>query len=123
MSDITPPFFEVSRLGHNPMLANVTATVRFDLEHEGKTDRWFVVIDKGDVSVSRRNVRADCVLRAERSLVEGLVSGRVNAMAALLRGDLVAEGDPQLLVLLQRLFPGAPRDDDRSPRPATARAS
>ncbi len=123
MSDITPPFFEVSRLGHNPMLANVTATVRFDLEHEGKTDRWFVVIDKGDVSVSRRNVRADCVLRAERSLVEGVVSGRVNAMAALLRGDLVAEGDPQLLVLLQRLFPGAPRDDDRSPRPATARAS
>ena len=123
MSDITPAFFEVSRLGHNPMLANVTATVRFDLEHEGRTDRWFVVIDKGDVSVSRRNVRADCVLRAERSLVEGLVSGRVNAMAALLRGDLVAEGDPQLLVLLQRLFPGAPRDDDRSPRPATARAS
>jgi putative sterol carrier protein len=122
MSDITPAFFEVSRLGHNPMLANVTATVRFDLEHEGRTDRWFVVIDKGDVSVSRRNVRADCVLRAERSLVEGVVSGRVNAMAALLRGDLVAEGDPQLLVLLQRLFPGAPRDDDRPPRPA-ARAS
>jgi putative sterol carrier protein len=123
MSDITPAFFEVSRLGHNPMLANVTATVRFDLEHEGRTDRWFVVIDKGDVSVSRRNVRADCVLRAERSLVEGVVSGRVNAMAALLRGDLVAEGDPQLLVLLQRLFPGAPRDDDRPPRPAAARAS
>jgi putative sterol carrier protein len=108
MSDITPAFFEVSRLGHNPMLANVTATVRFDLEHEGKTDRWFVVIDKGDVSVSRRNVRADCVLRAERSLVEGVVSGRVNAMAALLRGDLVAEGDPRILVLLRRLFAAPP---------------
>jgi putative sterol carrier protein len=123
MSDITPPFFEVSRLGHNPMLANVTATVRFDLEHEGGTDRWFVVIDKGDVSVSRRNVRADCVLRAERSLVEGVVSGRVNAMAALLRGDLVAEGDPQLLVLLQRLFPSPPRAEERPPRPAPARTS
>ena len=123
MSDITPALFEVGPLGHNPMLANVTATVRFDLEHEGRTDRWFVVIDKGDVSLSRRNVRADCVLRADRSLVEGLASGQVNAMAALLRGDLVAEGDPQLLVLLQRLFPGAPRYDDRSPRPATARAS
>jgi putative sterol carrier protein len=123
MSDIKPAFFEVRRLGHNPMLVNVTATVRFDLEREGKTDRWFVVIEKGDVSVSRRNTRADCVLRAERSLVEGLVTGRVNAMAALLRGDLVAEGDPQLLVLLQRLFPGAPRGDDAPPRPAAARAS
>jgi putative sterol carrier protein len=123
MSDITPGFFEVSRLGHNPMLASVTATVRFDLEQDGKTDRWFVVIDKGDVSVSRRNVRADCVLRAERSLVEGLVSGRVNAMAALLRGDLVAEGDPQLLVLLQRLFPGPERNDDRPPRPRAASGS
>jgi putative sterol carrier protein len=102
------------------MLANVTATVRFDLEDGGRRDRWFVVIEKGDVSVSRRNVRADCVLRAERSLVEGLVSGRVNAMAALLRGDLVAEGDPQLLVLLQRLFPVALREDDR---PAAARTS
>jgi predicted lipid carrier protein YhbT len=96
--------------------------VRFDLVHEGKTERWFLSIDRGDLAVSRRNVRADCVLRAERSLFEGLVSGRVNAMAALLRGDLVAEGDPQLLVRLRQLFAVPPGSEPPTPARAVSEA-
>ena len=89
MTEAATAFFEaLAREGHHPMLESVKATVRFDLTEEGKTERWFLTIDKGDLTVSRRNVRADCVIRAERSLFEGLASGRVNAMAALLRGAL-----------------------------------
>ena len=112
MTDATTLFFdELDRLGHLPALGKLEATMRFDLAHEGKTDRWLVAIDKGDVAVSRRNARADCVLRADRSLFERLAGGQANAMAALLRGDIRVEGDPQLLVLFQRLLPGpgAPR--------------
>ena len=29
-------------------------------------------------------------------------------MAAYLRGDLTLEGDPELMVLIQRIFPGPP---------------
>jgi hypothetical protein len=32
--------------------------------------------------------------------------GDVNALAAYLRGELALEGDPELLVLIQRVLPG-----------------
>ena len=49
---------------------------------------------------------ADCVLRADRKLFARMASGKVNAMAAVLRGAVTIEGDPRLLVLFQRLLPG-----------------
>ena len=105
MTETATGFFEaLAREGPHPMLQSARATVRFDVTDQGRTERWFLEIDNGDLTVSRRNVRADCVIRADRSLFEGLASGRVNAMAALLRGDLVAEGDPRVLILLRRLF-------------------
>jgi putative sterol carrier protein len=35
-----------------------------------------------------------------------MAAGKVNAFAAVLRGAIKIEGDPRLLVLFQRLFPG-----------------
>jgi putative sterol carrier protein len=119
VTEAATAFFEaLARAGHHPMLESVRATVRFDLTDDGRTERWFLAIDKGDLTVSRRIVRADCVIRAERSVFEGLATGRVNAMAALLRGDLVAEGDPRVLVLLRRLFAAPPGAGE--PRAAAA---
>ena len=40
---------------------------------------------------------------------ERIVTGRMNAVAAVLRGDLQVEGDWRLLVRIQRLFPGPRR--------------
>ena len=59
--------------------------------------------------LDRRNARADCVLRTDKALFDGIARGEVNAMAAILRGELAFEGDVQLLVLFQRLFPGPSR--------------
>jgi hypothetical protein len=42
-------------------------------------------------------------------------------MAALLRGTMRVEGDVQLLVLLQRLFPGPSRSRRRGPSAAPAK--
>ena len=53
-------------------------------------------------------------MRADAELFGDIITGRVNAMAALLRGRLVVEGDPSPLVLFQRLFPGPPSPRDRS---------
>jgi putative sterol carrier protein len=109
VGDPTSEFFEgLAQRGHQPMLEKVSATMRFDLRDGRRTDRWLIRIDKGDVAVSRRNAKADGVLRAERQLFDGLASGEVNAMAALLRGAIAVEGDPQLMVLFQRLLPGPP---------------
>jgi putative sterol carrier protein len=111
--DATTQFFDdLSRRGHDPLLDRVTATFRFDLTHCGKTERWLLAVNKGDLAVSRKNRKADCVLHVEKELFDRLASGEQNAMAAVLRGEVVLDGDPRRLVTLQRLFPGpvAPRE-------------
>jgi putative sterol carrier protein len=55
--------------------------------------------------------RADCTIRATKQVFDGVAGGEVNATAAVLRGALVVEGDPELLTLFQRLFPGPPKRD------------
>jgi len=114
MTDGTAEFFgELGRRGHEPLLEKATGTLRFDLVDGKRTDRWLVTVKKGDVAVSHRNVRADCVVRADRALFDGVAGGEVNAMAALLRGAMGVEGNVELLVLFQRLFPGPPRSRSR----------
>lgn len=107
MTDAAAAFFgELERRGHEPLLGNASGTIRFDLGRGGRTSRWHVSVEKGDVAVSRRNARADTVVRMDTSLFDDLTRGRANATAAVLRGEIAVEGDPGLLVSFQRLFPG-----------------
>jgi putative sterol carrier protein len=102
-------FFQgLNAQGYEPLLARVQGNVRFDLRHGGRIDRWLVRIDRGNVYAARDRAAADCVVAADRSTFERIVGGRANAMAALLRGALVVEGRMELLVELQRIFPGPP---------------
>jgi putative sterol carrier protein len=106
-SDATEEFFETLAVrGHEPLLQSASGTVRFDLVDGGGSEHWCVAIQKGDVSVSRKRVKADAVVRLDRDLFERIVTGRENAMAAALRGVLVPEGDLGLVMSFQRLFPG-----------------
>ena len=108
--DVVKFFEELGRRGHEPLLAKVTGRVRFDLVDGGRTDRWLVAVDKGDITVRHEGGLADCAIRAERALFERLCRGEENAMAAVLRGALVCTGDVELLYAIQRLFPGPPRE-------------
>jgi putative sterol carrier protein len=118
VTDPTTQFFEELReRGYEPRLRQATGTLRFELA-KGKTiDRWLVSLRKGDVTVSHRGGEADCIVRADRALFDRLASGELNGVAAVLRGELVAEGNWKLLVLFQRLFPGKPPS-----RPTRSRA-
>jgi putative sterol carrier protein len=122
MTDATAEFFDaLVERGHEPLLENATGTVRFDLKDGRKTDRWLVAVVKGDLAVSRRNLRADCVISADKALFDGIASGKTNALTALLRGALRLEGDVELMTLFQRLFPGPARSRKRRPTAAPAR--
>jgi putative sterol carrier protein len=101
-------FQELGRRGHEASLEQANGTIRFDLVAGSRTDHWFVTLKKGEVSASRRNVKADCVVRTKRAVFDAIVRGDVNEMAAYLRGELALEGDPELLVVFRRVFP-APR--------------
>jgi putative sterol carrier protein len=110
MTDTTTKFFEeLEARGHDPRLEKVTATFRFDLQNGDKKNRWLVTVDKGDIAVSHRNAKADCVLRADKATFEGIAAGKVNAFAAVLRGTLRVEGDAELLALFQRVLPAPAR--------------
>ena len=102
----TAEFFDgLAQRGHEPLLERATGTVRFDLVENGRDERWLVAVDKGDIVVSHRDGTADCTLRASRRLFEGVATGEVNAMAAVMRGAIQVDGDWHLLVLFQRVFP------------------
>ena len=104
--DPTADFFaDLGRRGQEPLLRSATGSARFEVVDANRTERWLVTIDKGEISVSRRNSAADCVLRADKASFDRVVVGELNFMAAALRGEVAVQGDPRLLVLVQRLFP------------------
>jgi len=109
MPDPTRDFFAaLHERGHEPLLEKISGTVRVDVTEGDQAEHWFVTIDQGDVSVSSQNAPADCVLRADRQTLDRIVSGEANAMAMGLRGAIGIQGNAELLVLFQRLFPGPP---------------
>ena len=101
-------FEELGRRGHEPLLQRVRATIRFEIADGPEAEQRLVTIDHGDLRVVASDAPADAVFSASRSEFDDLVSGRTSTMASLLRGALTAEGDPELLVLAQRLFSGMP---------------
>ena len=109
MSDPTTEFFaELARRGHEPLLEKVKGTIRFDIVRGKSTSRWLVAIDRGDLTVSRGNASADSTVRVDRELFDRLVTGRVNGMAAVLRGTIGIRGELEPVILFQRLLPGPP---------------
>ncbi len=102
----TSAFFdELARREYDPLLANAVGTARFEIVDGGRTERWLVTIDKGNVTVSRRNTRAGTTVRADRKSFDKAAVGRLNVMAAVLRGEIEISGDPRFLVHVQRLIP------------------
>ncbi|GII21046.1 SCP2 sterol-binding domain-containing protein [Planosporangium mesophilum] len=107
MATPTEEFFdELGRRGHEPRLERITATVRFNITDGGHASHWRVEIDKGDLHVTRGSGKSCCGICADRALFDGIVTGEVNAIAAMLRGALSVDGDRETWVVVQRLLPG-----------------
>lgn len=122
MTDATAEFFgALAERGHVPMLEFAKGTVRFELADGKRVDRWHLVVDKGDLAVSRRNARAECTFRTDKALFERIAQGEANATAAVLRGAVIIDGDMELLVKLQKLFPGPPAKRPRRRNGASGR--
>ncbi len=112
----TDRFFEtLASRGHEELLEKASGSVRFDIANGQQVDHWMVRISRGDLEVSRDDSDADSIVRATRANFEKFASGQMNAFAALLRGEASAEGKLELPVLLQRLLPGPPRNQETRP--------
>jgi hypothetical protein len=118
MNDKTVEYFQMlSRRGYESMLSNVTATIRFDITNNQQSGSWWVGVDRGKITVSTEAEArhagdgADCVITVDKAGFDGIAGNGVNAMAAVLRGEIAVSGDPELLVAVQRLFPKPTRVD------------
>jgi putative sterol carrier protein len=105
--DPTERFFEeLAGRGHEPLLRKARGVTRIDVVDGKRTRRWLVDVEEGNISVTRGGGEPDCVIRAPKAVFDRIVSGRMNAVAAVLRGDVTVDGDWRMLVRMQRLFPG-----------------
>ena len=112
--DPTAHFFaELAERTHEPLLRKADGRTRFDIVDGRRTRRWLVTVERGNLAVTTSNADADCIVRADKVVFDKVAAGRLNAVAAVLRGDLEVEGDWRLLVRMQRLFPGPRRSRRR----------
>ena len=108
-SDLVQDYFDRLAATPQPLLHDVTATIRIDIdEHGGDARTWLLRIDHGRMSVSRRAVKADAVIRTDRAFFEQMITGEANSLTAALRGRLRMEGDIRLLAVFGQTLPGPP---------------
>ena len=104
---VATAFEAIDEVGRPSSLRRVTGSIRIELTGR-KPERWLIEIDRGNISVSRRNRKADCVARCSREQFERLLDRRDNVMAAVLRGAVEIEGDAGLLMPLRKLLVATP---------------
>lgn len=109
MSATTEEFFHgLGRSAHGRLLRKTAGSIRFDIEHDGGVDHWFIAISHGDVQVSRQVRDADLVIRTDRTFFDRMVRGEAKPLTAWLRNDIVTEGNFRFIILLERIFTEPP---------------
>jgi putative sterol carrier protein len=102
--NVISAFFEAIAGSHPAVPRTISGSLRFDLENGNRIEHWRVTFAKGAVLAERSNAAADCVVRTDKTTMEAIIQGRVNAMAALLRGGIKVEGQALLLALFRGLM-------------------
>ena len=97
-------FEEIGKRGHERLLEGTSGVVLAEIRDGEQAERWFVTIHRGDISVSRKGVAPDCVIRADGPTFDAVVWGKTSIMPAVLRGLVEVEGKVNLLVGIQALY-------------------
>lgn len=106
MTDPSAEFFDgLNRRGHEPRLAKVHGTIRFDLQRDHRSEHWLLTITHGGLRVSREASPADCVVRADHPVFDRVVVGDIKPKPAWLRNDVTVEGYFLFYLLLEKLIP------------------
>jgi putative sterol carrier protein len=113
MKEPTRRFFASISERQQPQLGKLTGVVRVDLADGERTEHWYLDIRKGDVTVSHQGPEPDCTVSTDLATFEAIISGEMNAMAAILRGAVNVQGKFILMTALQQLFAGPSKAPDR----------
>jgi putative sterol carrier protein len=80
--------------------------VRFEVTEDECLRQWTVVVDNGDIEVTRGESDADAVVRADRELFDRVVRGEENLVSAAFRGEVTWTGSLDLIAQAGWLLPG-----------------
>jgi putative sterol carrier protein len=114
----TAAYFEcLAASGYQPLLQQVTGTLRFDIDqNDGSQRHWNVTIDHGNLTVGQDAdgyatneavPPADCTLTANEDEFLRILSGQDSLAAAFVRGVITIEGDHTLAQDIRRFSPPA----------------
>jgi hypothetical protein len=82
---------------------------RVEIRDGDRVDYWVVSARRGELSVSKdAQLDVDTVMVVDSALMDRMVRGEMNGLAALLRGMYAVRGDYQLALMLERFMPGPP---------------
>ncbi len=110
MGDTPEKFFEeLAARGREPLLQDASGVLQVELVDDGRKRDWYVRINHGDVTVSRKKMAADCVMQLSRDLFEDVLRGKANVISSALRGTAKMSGNASMALQFQRLFRGPPR--------------
>jgi hypothetical protein len=99
-------FAGLNRLGFVPALATTRRRIRLDVSEGLCTQHWMVAIEDGRVRVTRENDDdVNAVLELEQALLDDVVRGRTNLMAARLRGEVGIRGTLEPIAMFGWLVP------------------
>jgi len=105
MSETRERFFaQLGTTTHIGLLEGTSGTVLAEIKDGKQTEKLYVNIHHGDVTASRTGSAPDCVIRTNGATFDAILNGKLNAMAAMLRGLLEVEGNVGMLAAMQALF-------------------
>lgn len=113
MSEAIERFFESlpARAPH-VLRSPVAGTIQIDLSKDNQTTHWLVRMAPGEIEVSQARGPADAIWYNSEELFERLVTGRDQAIAAVLRNESTFSGNVVLFLAFRRFFPNRPGTRD-----------
>ncbi|RKN39105.1 SCP2 sterol-binding domain-containing protein [Micromonospora endolithica] len=88
--------------------STVAGTIQIDLATGDGTTHWLVRLQPGEAEVTRARGPADAIWHSSEDLFDRLVTGRAQAIAAMLRNESTFGGNVVLFLAFRRFFPSPP---------------
>jgi putative sterol carrier protein len=80
-----------------PSIKGASVRYRFDLEN---AEGWDILLSRGLLRLADQEAEPDCVIQCAPETFVGILSGRINLLTALVRGELRIRGEIAKVKLL-----------------------